>query len=426
MGNETSSFLPRLPDVVGTIQSIGAKHWHLLWCDAPSPAFPDLDSLPGSEGKPRYKYYVVALAVCFACHSVLGVVLTIARNRLAPEAVYVPLGQQKAAEDLTKRLLRGRALIGIVVASWFACYAFALKFVLEKDAISRKQGVVWEAWLIWLNVHCLSGLFEVMVSVCQPGKRRLGTYPAKMAMTLLPFLSEKFDAAKDVVFIGIAFHEDEVVLGYSCFCILVVAQALFVWFPSTRGEIIESYLPCLVVTAEGTDTSGVRLINQDSSPDQNLIEPMQQFLYVSILKQTSEARRRITALEDCPQGVAMIYFAYHHKGSPFVAFTLILSLLRLLVSTLFGRVINRALADPLRRQRTEAARANNAVKVLTISKTLWEAVDENEAVPELKEVGFGVTDLLAEGLTVKQLVNNAGFNETGDAEQILANGSSVK
>jgi len=285
-----------------------------------------------------------------------------------PEAESVATGGFRTA-------LKSRKLPIVLIVGYTGCLSVLLFFCHARGAINESVGVAWEFWVILLHCGLALGLIELVISLLQQEQHSLMTYPKAMFTSHLPIVSEKADTTKDVIFISIALHESETALGACALFLLIGCQCYFAWNSNTRGELLESYLPILTRDS---------ILDQSSEQhSKGCCASLAKVAKTQALKQTSPARLRFAAAEDLPQGAAMCYFATQHVGSVFVLVCVGISALRFfLANPCIGWIIHKKLLDEMLAERLKYALCGNAPKVLSLTRMVWDATDEQDPAQE--------------------------------------------
>eukprot|EP00929_Paragymnodinium_shiwhaense_P087321 TRINITY_DN47541_c0_g3_i1.p1 TRINITY_DN47541_c0_g3~~TRINITY_DN47541_c0_g3_i1.p1 ORF type:complete len:840 (-),score=144.51 TRINITY_DN47541_c0_g3_i1:363-2882(-) len=339
----------------------------------PLPWLPKLDDLTHQELIQRRDYFVTAGFLMVSTFMALGVGLTVVGSKAVSsgQMVLLPSTSRPVESELGEVK---RQLLQVSVRVHFLAICGMLFFCLQRESFSSQYGAAWEFWLVWLAVCLTQGLIE-MVAVLRRGERRaMSVYPVKMIVGHLPFLSEKADTVKDVIFCALALHAGDVYLAGFSFAMLVLCHELFLQSREVEGDLYEAYLPVLssppplseeeAAVPSAVESQTIASANADTRIATVDKAPGFSQALETLLKQTSAGRLRIAMMEDLPQAMLAVLFVFRNGDCKYVSGSFSLSLIRIVPSLpAVARAVTEAVFEKIHREVVKSARAGNAARL---------------------------------------------------------------
>eukprot|EP00929_Paragymnodinium_shiwhaense_P025950 TRINITY_DN15555_c1_g1_i3.p1 TRINITY_DN15555_c1_g1~~TRINITY_DN15555_c1_g1_i3.p1 ORF type:complete len:618 (-),score=82.24 TRINITY_DN15555_c1_g1_i3:436-2289(-) len=417
----------------------------IVFIALPEPILPDFDSASAHLLMARKAYFVSFGIQGVALCMMLGVVLTMIRNFvlrtcsicMTPSNDYQPV--RSSTTSRLSRMLQGvmnsRAFLAALVLGQTWILVIVAMACVTNHTMNSHMGVGYEFWWVYFCMTFVGALLEVVVSSLRDGALPSSTYPQKSLLASMPLLSEKYDTAKDVVLSAISLSKGEPVCAALNLCILLASQVYFICSPDVKGELLEAYCPVLTTPLTGFD---VKADADDRTVTKKVYDFVTNELMVVLIKQATPARRTITIAEDIPQGCISMYLALVGKASWFCVMSMVLSLVRLVMTVdwvangirSFGRV-------QLRKRLLQGITSRNIGLAVGVTKELLSA-GLSQVIGGLSQEEFGTlleminTDpqpLLSEAHNpafVAMLAAASCVDETGDTIKHFMEGADVK
>eukprot|EP00929_Paragymnodinium_shiwhaense_P068430 TRINITY_DN34407_c0_g1_i1.p1 TRINITY_DN34407_c0_g1~~TRINITY_DN34407_c0_g1_i1.p1 ORF type:complete len:588 (+),score=57.38 TRINITY_DN34407_c0_g1_i1:226-1989(+) len=248
-----------------------------------------------------------------------------------------------------------RRILQVSVRVHFLAVCGMLSFCLRRGSFSSQYGAAWELWLVWLAACLTQGLVEIVVVSRRGERRALSVYPVKMIIGHMPFLSEKVDTAKDIMFCALAWHAGDVYLAGFSLAMLVLCHELFLQSKEVEADLYEAYLPILSATPPDAEVSG-QSASKSQPPSSQALE--------TLLKKTSAGVRRIAMMENLPQAMLAILYVSRNGDCAYVSGSFIVSLVGILPSLpAVARAVNRWAIDKIHSDLVNSARDGNAARL---------------------------------------------------------------
>eukprot|EP00929_Paragymnodinium_shiwhaense_P095262 TRINITY_DN5628_c0_g1_i2.p1 TRINITY_DN5628_c0_g1~~TRINITY_DN5628_c0_g1_i2.p1 ORF type:complete len:805 (+),score=90.58 TRINITY_DN5628_c0_g1_i2:121-2535(+) len=415
---------PALPNLVKAVTHLS------LEMVEPSPWFPNLDRSTRRQRAQRRDYFVTAALLEVWMFMLLGAGLTFVGNvcnerKASPGGSHRQLAEQESSQltgdesSEPVEIERGkctRRLLELAVRAHFALVSCLLLFCLERRSFSYQYGAAWEFYLVWITSGFSYGLLQLLVLLYRGQSRPVAMYPMKMMVAHMPWISERADTVRDLMFAAMALKHGDIQLAVFSFMLLFVCNELFLHSREVEGDLYEAYLPMLnspppPVAADRVEASASsNTVQASSSPEDNTILHKISHLHVgfseddtlmnkiqsqlgtqlreTLLKQTSAGRLRIAVMEDLPQALLALLFVTRNGYCRYVSGSLSLSVLRVLPSWPFlSRCVTTWLCDAVHAELSKNAHNGNAAKLYGSLKRL-RAAKQPICVKEFEGTGF--------------------------------------
>eukprot|EP00929_Paragymnodinium_shiwhaense_P061618 TRINITY_DN30794_c0_g1_i1.p1 TRINITY_DN30794_c0_g1~~TRINITY_DN30794_c0_g1_i1.p1 ORF type:complete len:1100 (-),score=146.80 TRINITY_DN30794_c0_g1_i1:289-3588(-) len=393
---------PPMPNVLNIVKLVTRLHYEV---DPPPPWLPNLDELGQEVLVQRRDYFISAGLFMMAGFMLLGMGLTVLGSLvLEHRHGFVSHPEEYAPMTLVGESGHGEAtqrLLHATVRLHFLAISVTLLICLQMQSFSSEYGAAWEFWLAWLAFCLTQGLVELLAVLFRGDRRAWNVYPLKMVSGHLPFLSEKADTLKDIVFCALAWHVGDVWLAVFSFGMLVVSHEIFLHMFEVQGELYDAYLPIFSSpppgpetavasasesndvdgTPRNTDARGTRLGRLWSAllecrggqrDCQVFVDALQaavkegppQAVVESLMKQTSGSRLRIAIFEDVPQAMLAVLFLARNGSCKYVSGSFTLSVIRLAPSIPHvAEVVTWVLSAYVNAELVKSARARNIARL---------------------------------------------------------------
>eukprot|EP00929_Paragymnodinium_shiwhaense_P120507 TRINITY_DN9246_c0_g1_i5.p1 TRINITY_DN9246_c0_g1~~TRINITY_DN9246_c0_g1_i5.p1 ORF type:complete len:926 (+),score=121.58 TRINITY_DN9246_c0_g1_i5:128-2905(+) len=356
----------------------------------PPPLLPKLDDLTQQELVQRRDYFLTAGFLIVSAFMVFGMGVTVVGRSCKQSSPGYLRVEPSAPTPADGELGLGqKGLLRVVVWSHFLTNCGMLSVCLKRGAFSSDYGSAWEFWLAWFVGCLVQGLVE-LVAVLRRGEGRtisITSYPKHMIVSHVPFLSEKADTVKDIMFCALAWHAGDVCLAVFSLAMLALCHELFLESREVEGDLYDAYLP--VLAAPPPDSATTKLSAHESVEEQvteqlsnqtlsccewvkeqvtkQLIKApdwVQEQVFVQLIKQTSTGRLRVALMEDLPQTMLAILFVIRIGDCKYVSGSFTLSMLRIVPSLPFvARLVTSAAPKTIHSEIVKSAHAGNAAKL---------------------------------------------------------------
>eukprot|EP00929_Paragymnodinium_shiwhaense_P120505 TRINITY_DN9246_c0_g1_i3.p1 TRINITY_DN9246_c0_g1~~TRINITY_DN9246_c0_g1_i3.p1 ORF type:complete len:1062 (+),score=123.06 TRINITY_DN9246_c0_g1_i3:128-3313(+) len=356
----------------------------------PPPLLPKLDDLTQQELVQRRDYFLTAGFLIVSAFMVFGMGVTVVGRSCKQSSPGYLRVEPSAPTPADGELGLGqKGLLRVVVWSHFLTNCGMLSVCLKRGAFSSDYGSAWEFWLAWFVGCLVQGLVE-LVAVLRRGEGRtisITSYPKHMIVSHVPFLSEKADTVKDIMFCALAWHAGDVCLAVFSLAMLALCHELFLESREVEGDLYDAYLP--VLAAPPPDSATTKLSAHESVEEQvteqlsnqtlsccewvkeqvtkQLIKApdwVQEQVFVQLIKQTSTGRLRVALMEDLPQTMLAILFVIRNGDCKYVSGSFTLSMLRIVPSLpCVARGVTSAVSKKMHSELVKSARVGNAAKL---------------------------------------------------------------
>jgi len=262
---------------------------------------------------------------------------------------------------------------------------------LWKKQFSKDTGLNWEFYLIiwtvnalWMNLQAIIRVFRSTPST----SFALSTYPMAAMAGTAPYLSEWFDTLLDTIFGFMCLaspHYPLQVLGVVALTwLLSLHVVLALCWKDAAVEIFSAYFS--VLDAEPIDPRLKEL-------------PFSTKCWLKLYSQCSPVRRRMTEMEDLPQAVFKILYAYYEEPNfVFTAVMILLPMCKIVAGYCFQRCLARRIVPFWRRSLTSAMVCDNQEKLREVDEVL--CLDgQGELLTAVLDPGPLASSLDAEGQT---------------------------
>eukprot|EP00929_Paragymnodinium_shiwhaense_P022967 TRINITY_DN14504_c0_g1_i1.p1 TRINITY_DN14504_c0_g1~~TRINITY_DN14504_c0_g1_i1.p1 ORF type:complete len:843 (-),score=164.93 TRINITY_DN14504_c0_g1_i1:798-3326(-) len=386
-------------DLFSMGSSLLAGRPQLVYVSLPEPLFPSFHDLTEEFMDARKRYFVSLMVVGLCASMLLGVVLTAIRNCIrcaldgqAGKAGYSPLKKDEGncLARLVELILNHPVILFIIIFMQMGVLMYLAARCVVCGTMNDHMGVGYELWFVFLGMHCLGCHVEILVSAFRPGQLAHMVYPQKVFMTIMPVLSEKVDATKDIVLVAVAWYHGEHWCAALFLGVLLFSQGYFVFRREMRAELLDTYMPMMMaplylpheekapLTSRGDEGKRAHYIDWLYAKGELLYAKMRNELQSVLLKQSTPARRIISMIEDLPQAVLSVYLALSGHASWFCLLSIGLGLIRLfLASTYVSRIIRRQCLPQVHERRVMAVLSGNRHLALELTAQLWDVEGED-------------------------------------------------
>eukprot|EP00929_Paragymnodinium_shiwhaense_P091076 TRINITY_DN5111_c0_g1_i3.p1 TRINITY_DN5111_c0_g1~~TRINITY_DN5111_c0_g1_i3.p1 ORF type:complete len:1261 (-),score=206.15 TRINITY_DN5111_c0_g1_i3:339-4121(-) len=402
----------------------------------PSPWLPKLDKLTSEQLAQRRDYFMTASMLVVGLFMAVGVGLTVLSKKVAVGTrrdmaltenfrVVAQTSDEEIAsqtKDIENVGWWRRRLLELNVRVHFVAVSFMMIFCLARQSFSSDYGAAWEFWLVWMIVSLSQGLVELVVVLCRGEDRDASLYPTKMIIGHVPWLSEKADTVKDVMFSALAWHVGDTQIALISFALLFLCHELFLHSGEVEGDLYDAYLPILTAAPPEKDTdTAIESASEETKPtveqEAQTSKPMSRTrssivgqglprsksrssvvgaatkaapeegtkdvprnepgilanaqTVETLLKQTSAGRLRIAVMEDVPQAMLALLFVVRNGYCKYISGTFSLAVIRVLPSLpAVSRTVTLRITDSIYAELVKATRAGNTGKLHALLKRL--------------------------------------------------------
>jgi len=242
-------------------------------------------------------------------------------------------------------------------ACWHACYmlmcAALVAFALVKGALSSSSGLDWELWLAWLSMNMLDMILQTVLRTLTAPLPALGWtkfVAPKVAVMVIPGLSDRVDILLDIIFTGLCFQVGSrvgYVLAVVSVVIIASSYGKIYCTASLRKELRGDHLSIL----EPPDPDTIVLADAFQAWRHGDTQTAKKFNAQMAVNFAKPVRQSVTLREDIPQAVMKLFCILMvpaiTSGSVFVWASAVISITKAILMWFMWKFVLVRLGTPL-------------------------------------------------------------------------------